>query len=67
MTGITPRDVAPGDAQRLQTIAETMAGVEDLEELPVDEAISRLEAAHPALAGALKPETERRLGGGAGQ
>lgn len=67
MTGITPRDVAPGDAQCLQTIAETMAGVEDLEELPVDEAISRLEAAHRALAGALKPETERRPGDGAGQ
>ena len=67
MTGITPRDVVPGDVRRLQTIADTMAGVEGVEKLPVDEAISRLEAAHRALAEALKPETERRPGGGAGQ
>lgn len=67
MTGITPRDAVPGDVRLLQTIAETMAGVEDLEELPVDEAISRLETAHRALAEALKPETERRAGGGTGQ
>ena len=67
MTGITPRDVVPGDVRRLQAIADTMAGAEGLEKLPVDEAISQLEAAHQALAEALKPETEQQPGGGADQ
>ena len=60
MTKPTPRDAAPGDVQRLQAIEEALAGIDDLGELPVDDALARLDAAHQVLAEALNPGPGRR-------
>ncbi|WP_130873659.1 hypothetical protein [[Pseudopropionibacterium] massiliense] len=60
MTRPTPRDVAPGGAQRLQAIEGALAGIDALGELPVDEAFARLEAAHQVLADVLNPGPGRR-------
>ncbi len=66
MTNPTPRDTAPGDVQRLQAIGEALAGTDDLGELPVDDALARLDAAHQVLTEALNPGPGRREESGAG-
>lgn len=66
MTNPTPRDAAPGDVQRLQAIGEALAGTDDLGELPVDDALARLDAAHQVLTEALNPGPGRREESGAG-
>lgn len=55
MTKPTPRDAAPGDVQRLQAINEVLYGTDDLGELPVDDALARLDEAHRVLVDALNP------------
>ena len=66
MTNPTPRDAAPGDVQRLQAIEEALAGTDDLGELPVDDALARLDAAHQVLTEALNPGSGRREEPGSG-
>lgn len=60
MTNPTPRDAAPSDVQRLQAVNDAMAGIDQVGELPLDDAFARLEAVHRALAEALNPGEERR-------
>lgn len=56
MTSHTPRSVAPSDVRRRQAVSEAMTGLDDLAELPVAEALQRLETAQQQLAAALNPQ-----------
>ena len=66
MTNPTPRDAAPGDVQRLQAIEEALPGDDELGELPVDDALARLDAAHQGRVEALRPGPGQREEPGSG-
>ncbi len=53
MTALTPRGAAPADERRQQLVAELMAGLEGIEELPLEEQTARLTGAQRTLAGIL--------------
>ena len=55
MTAPTPRSAAPGEVQRLQAINEAMRRLDEVGELPADEALAHLEEVHQVLAEALNP------------
>lgn len=56
MTTPTPRSTAPADVQCRQAVIDAMADLDQLDELPVADALARLEAAQQQLATALNPQ-----------
>lgn len=53
MTAPTPRSAAPSDVRRTELVAETMAGLEGIEALPLDQQTAKLSEAQRILAGVL--------------
>lgn len=49
----TPRSAAPADQRRQDLVAEAMAALEGVEELPLEEQAARLTEAQSVLAGVL--------------
>ncbi|MDO5067223.1 MAG: hypothetical protein Q4D96_08100 [Propionibacteriaceae bacterium] len=56
MTTPTPRSAAPGQVRRIEEVSEAMQGLGELEELPVAEALVRVDEAHQRLLSALNPD-----------
>ena len=53
MTAPTPRSAAPSDVRRTDLVSETMAGLEGIEDLPLDQQTAKLSEAQRILAGVL--------------
>ncbi len=53
MTVPTPRSAAPNDVRRHQIVEEVLAGLEDLDDAPLDEQAERLGEAQALLAAVL--------------
>lgn len=53
MTAPTPRIAAPSDVRRLQLVADVIAGLQGVEDAPLDDQVARLSEAQVVLAGVL--------------
>lgn len=56
--GPTPRSAAPSDVRRTELVAETLAGLETLDDLPLPEQTARLAEAQAVLQAVLNNDAD---------